>query len=477
MKHIFYSFLSILLLLMAVSSSVFSQAKAMKKWKNGSNTVNIGSQLAVSAGQKLLFAGDKGNFVNFELTGMAKTAPGATAALLFHTDGHINRGYEVLFHNGAIDGTRKTGSLSTVRNLYRSLAADGEWFPFYIAVRGKNISVKIKDIDVVCYTEPARPYRTDKYKKRLLDSGNFELVGYVGQMNFKDLTVKRLPVDAVNPNDTMPPVDEQKDDIIRLQQANFPVIDYHVHIKGGLTEQMAHAMSMNYGINYGVGPNAYGPMKPGEGGFGTMYMNDQDLGEYYEGIKDKPFLRGVQGEGRKWSYSFSKELLLKFDYLYTDAMTIIDHKGRTTRTYRPAEVYLDIPKEAYMDMLVDQMVKILSNEPADIFANAFYIPDTLSVEYNKYWTDERINRVLDVMKKNDIALEISARYHVPSIYIIKCAKAKGLKFTFGTNNADPNFGRLEYCIQAVKECGITADDLWFPTMSTRRERMDKQGFK
>ncbi|MDD4590236.1 MAG: hypothetical protein PHG06_07390, partial [Parabacteroides sp.] len=74
-------------------------------------------------------------------------------------------------------------------------------------------------------------------------------------------------------------------------------------------------------------------------------------------------------------------------------------------------------------------------------------------------------------------LEISARYHVPSIYIIKCAKAKGLKFTFGTNNADPNFGRLEYCIQAVKECGITADDLWFPTMSTRRERMDKQGFK
>ena len=50
---------------MAVSSSVFSQAKAMKKWKNGSNTVNIGSQLAVSAGQKLLFAGDKGNFVNF----------------------------------------------------------------------------------------------------------------------------------------------------------------------------------------------------------------------------------------------------------------------------------------------------------------------------------------------------------------------------------------------------------------------------
>lgn len=48
-----------------------------------------------------------------------------------------------------------------------------------------------------------------------------------------------------------------------------------------------------------------------------------------------------------------------------------------------------------------------------------------------------------------------------------------MKFTFGTNNGDANFGRLEYCMKAVKECGITADDIWFPTMSTRRERMEK----
>ena len=46
----------------------------------------------------------------------------------------------------------------------------------------------------------------------------------------------------------------------------------------------------------------------------------------------------------------------------------------------------------------------------------------------------------------------------------------GIKFTFGTNNVDADFGKLEYCLQAVDECGLTAEDLWFPTMSVRGTR-------
>ena len=44
----------------------------------------------------------------------------------------------MIFRNGDIDGTRKSGSLASVRNLYRSLAKDGEWFDFEITVRGKT---------------------------------------------------------------------------------------------------------------------------------------------------------------------------------------------------------------------------------------------------------------------------------------------------------------------------------------------------
>ena len=58
-------------------------------------------------------------------------------------------------------------------------------------------------------------------------------------------------------------------------------------------------------------------------------------------VKDMPFLRGVQGEGRKWTATFSQKALGVFDYLFTDGMTIVDHKGRLSRIYRPEEVHYD----------------------------------------------------------------------------------------------------------------------------------------
>lgn len=420
-----------------------------------------GNEITVTAGSTW-FA--EGEYENFILTGQALTGENAEAALLFHhTDG--KSGYEVAFRNGAINGTRKSGSLTSVRNLYRSLAEDGKWFDFEIAVRGHNIMIAINDTVVVCYTEPEHPYRTKEYAGRLLSHGSIALKGMSGDVAFRNLNMTRLKKDVVNEADTMPRIDEQNDAVIRFQQQNFPVIDYHVHLKGGLTKEMAHAMSMNYGINYGVAPNA------GEGGVGRMLADDKEVYEYYNEVKDMPFLRGVQGEGRKWTATFSQKALGVFDYLFTDGMTIVDHKGRLSRIYRPEEVHYDgVTKEQYMDHLVDQTVKILTNEPADIYANPTFLPEELNAEYAKYWTDERIDRVLDVLKKHNIALEINARYKIPSFDIIRKAKERGIKFTFGTNNVDADFGKLEYCLQAVDECGLTAEDLWFPTMSVRGTR-------
>lgn len=404
-----------------------------------------------------------GEYKNFLMKGQAYTEKNAEASLLFHTNGES--GYEVVFHNGSIDGSRKTGSLSAIRNLYRSLAEDEKWFDFQIAVRGKNIAIQINGTDVVCYTEPSNPYRTSEHTQQLLSQGNILLKGIKGTTQFRNLSITPLDENARNENDTLPAMDEQTDAIIRLQQQNFPVIDYHVHLKGGLTKEMAHGMSMNYGINYGVAPNA------GEGGVGRMLADDQEVYAYHEEVKSLPFLCGVQGEGRKWTATFSQEALGIFDYLFTDAMTIMDHKNRNSRIYRPEEVHYDgVNKEQYMEQIVEQTVKILTNEPADIFANPTYIPEDMQPDYEKYWTNERINRVLDVLQKHDIALEINPRYKIPSLKIIRMAKERGLKFTFGTNNVDANFGKLEYCIEAIEQCGITAEDIWFPSMSKRGTR-------
>ena len=424
--------------------------------------ISCGSkEMAISEGSRHQF---KGDYTNFVLSGEFQTEPGAAACVAFHNDG-TGSGYQVLLNGGPIDGTIKSGSLLHVRNLYRALEEEGEWTPLEVAVRGKNISVKIKDVDVVCYTEPAQPWRLPQYEKMRLGHGAVSLVGGKGTVRFRDMKLTKLPADATNPCDTLPPIDESTDRAIHLQQEDFPVIDWHVHLKGGLTAEMAHAMSMNYGINYGVAPNA------GAGGVGRMLSNDEEVYEYFDEVKDMPFLRGVQGEGRKWTADFSSEALGTFDYLFTDAMTIVDQKGRIARIYRNEEVRPEgLSDQKYMDLIVDQTVKILTNEPADIFANAFFLPDFLNDRFDQMWTPERVAKVLDVMQENGIALEISARYLIPNEYIIREAKKRGIKFTYGTNNVDANFGRLEYSIDMTKKCGLTADDMWFPNLSTRASR-------
>lgn len=400
---------------------------------------------------------------NFTLTGQVNTDCAAIAALWFHSN-KPGEGYEVRFHNGPIDGTQKTGSLTDVRNLYRSLAADSTWADFEISVRQKNIEVKINKTTVVSYTEPNKPWRDENHSRQQLSHGKFRFIGYAGRTTFRNLKLTPLPDNAVNPNDTLPPVDEQQDRIIRLQQQEFPVIDYHVHLKGGLTKEQAHAMSMNYGINYGVAPNL------GEGGVGRMLANDQEAIEYHNEVKDMPFLMGAQGEGRRWIVQFTDKAISRFDYLFTDAMTIVDN-GKICRIYHPEEVHMrGRTQQQYMDLIVDQIVKILTNEPVDIYANATYIPEDWMPQYDQLWTPERIDRVLDVMQQYDIAMEISPRYHIPSFDIIRRAKARGLKFTFGTNNVDADFGRCEYAIQAIDSCNLTPSDIWFPSMSRRAGR-------
>lgn len=400
---------------------------------------------------------------NFVLTGQVKSDDGASASLWFHNN-ESNEGYEVVFHNGPIDGTLKTGSLVAVRNLYRSLAQDTTWNDFEIAVRQKNISIKINGTAVVCYTEPTEPWRDEKHSLQRIGSGTFRFVGHGGRTTFRNLSLRQLAAAEVNPSDTLPPIDEQHDSIIRLQQKGFPVIDYHVHLKGGLTKEHAHAMSMNYGINYGVAPNL------GEGGVGRMLANDQEALEYYNEVKPLPFLMGAQGEGRRWIVQFSEDAISRFDYLFTDAMTVVDN-GAICRIYRPEEVLMrGRTRQQYMDMIVDQTVKILANEPADIYANATFIPENWMNAYDCLWTDERVDKVLDVLEENGIAMEISPRYKIPSFDIIRKAKEQGIKFTFGTNNVDTDFGRCEYAVEAISACGLEASDIWFPSMSRRKDR-------
>jgi histidinol phosphatase-like PHP family hydrolase len=250
----------------------------------------------------------------------------------------------------------------------------------------------------------------------------------------------------------IPSADAKSDKPGPLPVIDFPLVDYHVHLKGGLTLDEAIEISKKNGVKFGIAQNC---------GFGFPVTDDEGAKRFIKELRNKPVYVGMQAEGREWLKLFSKEVIAEFDYVLTDALTFTDNNGRRTRLWMKDEVHID-DKQAFMDMYVDKIVAIISNEPIDIFANATFLPDVIAAEYDTLWTKERAGKVIDAAVKNKVAIEINARYHIPSPAFIRQAKKAGAKFSLGTNNGDKELGSLEYCRRMIKECGLTKKDFFAP---------------
>ena len=76
------------------------------EWQHITDASVENGVITLRPGSELLSAD---NYTDFILTGQAYTETDASASLWFHAGD--NSGYEVLFHNGPMDGRRMTGSL------------------------------------------------------------------------------------------------------------------------------------------------------------------------------------------------------------------------------------------------------------------------------------------------------------------------------------------------------------------------------
>jgi hypothetical protein len=323
-----------------------------------------------------------------------------------------------------------------------------------ILVRGKQAQVRINDMLVVDYVEPNPPFQDDPKFQRVLNHGTFALQGHDpgSTTHFKNIRVRPLPDTAAPLSAERPQVDDLFREVIRLGTENYPVVDYHVHLKGGLTVEQALQNSRRLGINYGIAINC---------GQGFPVHSDESVQQYLDSMKGQPCLIALQGEGREWMTLVSPASVARFDYVFTDAMTFTDDKGKRMRLWIDDEVGTITDQQAFMEMYVDRIVGVM-REPIDIYANPTFLPRQIASEYETLWTPERRHKVIAAAIDNNVAVEINNRYKIPSASFIKEAKAAGASFSFGTNNADANLGRLEYPIQMVRECGLVWQDVFVP---------------
>lgn len=399
-----------------------------------------------------------GDFKNFEFETEVKAAAHSNSGIFIHTsyqeEGWPQQGYEIQVNNTyrgseKYPERRKTGSIYNIRNIYFPLAEDDEWFKMRIKVVENKVEIFVNDVKVNEYIEPEEPWRREGMEGLHLGNGTFALQAHDpgSTVYFRNIRARELP----DENRVEPEVDKRWDTIVtKLMTSGFPFVDYHVHLKGGLTLEEVVENSQKTGINYGIAPNC---------GLGFPVTNDSSLYAYINDVKGSPTFKGMQAEGREWVTLFSPEAIAEFDYVFTDAMTFTDYKGRRTRIWMPDEVWVD-DKQQFMEQLVEKIEAIFSQEPVDIYVNPTVLPAVIDDEYDELWTEERMQRVIKVLADNNIALEINARYKRPKADMIKMAKDAGVKFTFGTNNTGDELGRLEYCLEMIEECGLTPNDMF-----------------
>jgi hypothetical protein len=445
--------------------------RSLEGWRPSENKTSwkvVDGQLAGEGPRSHLFyAGPvKGaSFRNFELEVEAMTRPGANSGVYFHTEyeekGFPRKGFEVQINNthigaGSYRERKKGGSLYGLRHVYKQLAADDQWFKLHIAVRGKNIQVRMNESLLVDYVEPTPPVVPEGPETgRFLDRGTFALQCHDegSRIRFRRVRVRPLADSAPTPGDA-PVADDVFKQIIRAGRENIPMLDLHVHLKAGLSIEQALARSRRDGIQYGIAVNC---------GKGFPTENDAAAIRFVESLQGQPVFIAMQAEGREWTQMFSRRAAARFDYIFTDSMTWTDNNGKRMRLWIPNEVGTIANQQEFMDTLVERTVGILNREPVDIYVNPTFLPDAMAADYERLWTDERRKKVIDAAVRNGVAMEINDRYKLPSPSFIKMAKAGSAKFTFGTNNGGANdLGRSEYGLKMVQECGLVWQDFWVP---------------
>jgi len=446
--------------------------RSLQGWRPSENKASwkaVNGQLAADGPRSHLFYDGpvKGaNFRNFELEVDCMARPGCNSGVYFHTayqeSNFPEKGFEVQIANtaGGENGyleRKKTGSLYGVRNVYKQFLADDQWFKIYVAVRGKNVQVRLNGMLVVDYMEPTPPVIPEGgERERFLDHGTFALQCHNdgSKAFFRSIRVRPLPDDTPTPAGPAPVVDDTFRQIINVGRHNVPMVDYHVHLKEGLTLDQALAQSRRDGIEYGIAINC---------GKGFPVDSDAGVRSYLESMQGQPIFVAMQGEGREWVQIVSRSSVRGFDYVFTDSMTWTDNKGRRMRLWLPDEVGPIPDAQEFMGLLLDRTVGILEREPIDIYANPTFLPDVLAKDYDKLWTEERMKKVIDAAKRGGVAIEINNRYKLPSATFIKMAKAAGCKFSFGTNNTGPSdLGRCEHGLRMVDECKLVWQDFFVP---------------
>lgn len=414
--------------------------RTLDGWKpsehKSSWTVTDGMLTANGPRSHLFYVGpvNGADFKNFELEVELITQPDCNSGVYFHTayqeSGFPEKGFEVQVNNTAKgDGgyleRKKTGSLYGLRNIYKQLVPDGKPFRMGVAVRGKNVQIRLNGELLVDYVEPTPPViPAEGEKYRFLDHGTFALQCHNdgSKVAYKSVRVRALADDLPAYTGPAPVVDETFREIINIGRHNLPMVDYHVYLRPGLTLEEALRKSRKDGLEYGITADA------------SRLRTDGAVDQWLAPLGHRPVFFGLATSDGSWTRNLSRRSANQFDYV------IADVNGDNPET----------------------VLARVQQEPIDILSGFPSVPK------------ERATELISALASNKVAVELNSVRRTPGRELILQAKEAGCKFAFGTANANAaELRRCEYGLQMVEDCRLDWHHFftpggWWPKAVDRR---------
>jgi hypothetical protein len=232
--------------------------------------------------------------------------------------------------------------------------------------------------------------------------------------------------------------------VARLKAKGIPLIDYHIHIRGGMTPDKAYDWMKLSGVRSGVLENA--------GREWPLSDNDKIKAFIEDALRFPELLIGLQVNDRDWFKVIDPELLEKLDFVLADAMIMDGQKLWLENEYTIND------ENVWLERFFKHCMTIV-NEPITIFFFFFYLPKKILHRYDDLWTKDRMYQMIDAAVKNNVALEIQAGTDFPTKEFIKLAIEKGAKITIGRNNSNDRPNELKRSLDWLEELNIQPENM------------------
>ena len=235
---------------------------------------------------------------------------------------------------------------------------------------------------------------------------------------------------------------------------DFPLHDLHIHASASLSyEDIARGAKKN-GLQYvGIMFNGTRPVP----------ATDESLQKFIDDTAHLGCYRGMQNMRLGWTQRLSESVYSQIDYFFMDPQ-VIPNGNRYGDTLEVWEHDCYVPDlDAFMETNMNYYQAVLENpEPLDIFGWPLYLPPCVARHYDRVWTKERLERIVDMLVTRKVAVEINDLAQTPHEEFILLCKRAGLKFVFGSDTRDHRSFRLDFCKHIASACGLTANDFWRP---------------